>query len=265
MSEANHAHLFANHAYLFGIYDRLCEERAKVVALDLGCGKGELITRAHERGREGFFGAETFYESDEWADQETGDILPATREAIKLIGPDGRLPFPDDTFDFICSNQVFEHIADPANMVRELARVAKPDAVQVHLFPTREKIVEGHVEIPLVHRLPDGPLRKGWAHIWHRSGRASFSGNVAWPEWWADLGTFLRDQTFHRPWREFEDYFRERFDVGRVEQDKLLFHLRQRQSRFAGAAAALTARLPRKAVSAIEARRVGVAVKLTSD
>lgn len=46
-------------------------------------------------------------------------------EAIQ-IEPGATLPFPDQTFDLIVSDHVFEHIDDPSQVASELDRVLKP-------------------------------------------------------------------------------------------------------------------------------------------
>jgi hypothetical protein len=72
----------------------------------------------------------------------------------------------------------------------------------------------------------------------------------------------MRDDVFHRPWTEFEAAFRRRFEVRRREQDKLLFHLRQRRSKPFRAAARVFSSLPAWLASVIELRRAGAAVEL---
>jgi SAM-dependent methyltransferase len=57
------------------------------------------------------------------------DPVVMTNEALDrafLIGPDGRLPIPDQSIDVIVSDFVFEHIQDAASAARELDRVLKP-------------------------------------------------------------------------------------------------------------------------------------------
>ena len=50
---------------------------------------------------------------------------------------DGRaLPFADGTFDFVFSSNVLEHIADLPTIFRELRRVARRDALHVHVLPS---------------------------------------------------------------------------------------------------------------------------------
>lgn len=49
------------------------------------------------------------------------------------------LEFPDCSFDYVCSNAVFEHIDDPEKAVKELHRVLKPGGIaniEIHLYPS---------------------------------------------------------------------------------------------------------------------------------
>ena len=50
---------------------------------------------------------------------------PGADETV-VIEPDARLPFPDAAFDLVVSDFVFEHIQNPEQVSRELARVLKP-------------------------------------------------------------------------------------------------------------------------------------------
>lgn len=50
---------------------------------------------------------------------------PGADETL-VIRPGAPLPFDDNTFDLIVSDFVFEHIADPALVSRELKRILKP-------------------------------------------------------------------------------------------------------------------------------------------
>jgi ubiquinone/menaquinone biosynthesis C-methylase UbiE len=46
-----------------------------------------------------------------------------------LVGDANRLPFPDASFDFVLSNSVLHHLANPLALLNEMARVARPDGV----------------------------------------------------------------------------------------------------------------------------------------
>lgn len=85
-----------------------------------------------------------------------------------LLGVGEELPFADDSFDLILSNEVLEHVADDRACAAEMARVTRPGGRIVVFAPNRWYPVEQHGvywggeyhfgNIPLVNYLPD-PLR----------------------------------------------------------------------------------------------------------
>ena len=85
-----------------------------------------------------------------------------------VLGVGERLPFADDTFDLILSNEVIEHVADDRAAAAEMARVARPGGRIVLFAPNRWYPVEQHGiywrgeyhfgNEPLVNYLPN-PLR----------------------------------------------------------------------------------------------------------
>jgi SAM-dependent methyltransferase len=93
-------------------------------------------------------------------------ILLAARLAVRMFRRCGfrhenieQLSFVDASLDFIVSNDVFEHVADPVGAFRECARVLKPGGVMFATFPffsdmgksaTRARLGPGGVE----HLLP---------------------------------------------------------------------------------------------------------------
>jgi SAM-dependent methyltransferase len=88
--------------------------------LDVGCGAGGAAQLARERGAavSGF--------------DATGPLLEIARERV----PDGdfregdmeQLPFEDDSFDVVVGFNSFQFAGDPANALREAARVARDGA-----------------------------------------------------------------------------------------------------------------------------------------
>ena len=70
------------------------------------------------------------------------------------------LPFDGDSFDYVFSNAVIEHVGGPsraAAMLSESARVARKGAF--HTTPNRWFPVEVHTQLPLLHWLP-----RRWQH-----------------------------------------------------------------------------------------------------
>ena len=94
----------------------------------------------------------------------------------------------------------------------------EPDGVHVHVWPTREIVMEGHLGVPLYHRLP-ARWRERYVRWFYERGIAMWiEKHASFDEWWGDLGTFMRDEVCYRPWTEFEAAFRRRFEVRRREK-----------------------------------------------
>lgn len=85
--------------------------------LDLGCGAHKDMARYRTVERE------------VWgADFQTHPNLEFA-EWFRLLGPDGAIPFPDDTFDVVVANMVMEHVESPAAFLHEISRVLRPGGV----------------------------------------------------------------------------------------------------------------------------------------
>ena len=67
------------------------------------------------------------------------DAVPSSFEAegleCRALLPDGRLPYPDRTFDAAVSIEVVEHVEDQFAFLRELARIVKSDGWVVVTTP----------------------------------------------------------------------------------------------------------------------------------
>lgn len=126
--------------------------------LDDGCGLGSYL-EAFAPYSDQRFGVEVEFER----------LLPARERATGVVQAVGeRLPFPDESFDFVFSNEVIEHVADDRQYAAEMVRVCRPGGRILLFCPNRWYPVEQHGiywrgvykfgNIPLVNYLPD-PLR----------------------------------------------------------------------------------------------------------
>jgi SAM-dependent methyltransferase len=128
------------------------------VILDNGCGLGTYL--AHFAPYTPWrFGLEIEHE-------RAVKALPTAAGIVQAAGE--YLPFASETFDFVFSNEVIEHVADDARAAAEMVRVVKGNGRLLIFCPNRWYPVEQHGiywrgqykfgNIPLVNYLPN-PLR----------------------------------------------------------------------------------------------------------
>ena len=85
--------------------------------LDVGCATGALVERAARRGWDAR-GVEICGPAAEYARN--------IRKVSVLTGTLEEAAFPEDSFDFVHSSHVLEHIAEPREFVAEIRRILKP-------------------------------------------------------------------------------------------------------------------------------------------
>jgi SAM-dependent methyltransferase len=130
--------------------------------LDIGCGIGTYVRRFRQ------------YSDDvHGVDVEPERVAEASVELPNIhLAPGEALPFPDDYFDVVFSNEVIEHVSDDRKTISEAVRVTKPGGTIVIFAPNRLYPFETHGayfgkryvfgNIPLVNWLPD-PVRNRFA------------------------------------------------------------------------------------------------------
>jgi SAM-dependent methyltransferase len=122
--------------------------------LDDGCGLGTYLD-AFAPYSQHRFGLEIEFDR----------ALKATPTASGIIqGVGESLPFAGDTFHFVFSNEVIEHVSDDAQYAAEMVRVAKPAGRLLLFCPNRWYPVEQHGvfwrgnykfgNVPLINYLP---------------------------------------------------------------------------------------------------------------
>lgn len=138
--------------------------------LDFGCGAGGTVYEWRERGYDacGFDlidtvalrqpGDRRFFSSLEKPRENPAD----TRIADKAV----RTPYGDASFDFIYSLAVIEHCYALDGMMAECARLLKPDGIALHLFPSRNQLIEPHFYVPFGGRIQSD----AWLRLWARLG-----------------------------------------------------------------------------------------------
>lgn len=160
--------------------------------LDVGCGNGELTAYMLDCLNElrpdqtfEFFGLDV----TDHGVQKTG-YFESTRNKLYERHPDvdwgGRLaaisvndewPYDDEYFDIIMSNQVVEHIGDHKRFFSDVSRCLRDRGWSVHLFPVKESLYEGHLYLPLAHRVYNSDLRVAWLKCLSRLGLGKYASH----------------------------------------------------------------------------------------
>lgn len=190
----------ANYRYFV---DRLVRDAGgtNLCILDYGCGKGDIVVLARERGIDAF-GVEKFYGGSDIRDDVAAAGLLG--DAVRELGDDGRIPFPDAGFDAVVSNQVFEHVEDLEPVLAEIVRVLKPGGRLLCSFPSRGIVREVHCGVPVVHWLPKATrARYYWLLAFRVLGFGTHKHGKSRRAWAADFAAWLRKYTFYRTRRQF--------------------------------------------------------------
>ena len=121
-------------ALLSNFIDKICASLISIGAskkrgIDAGCGEAHMLGHLHARGVVG----------EIVAVDVNNDYLAYARQkypydhflAADLIN----LPFPDHTFDYVISTEVFEHLDDPVSAITELRRIGKKGRLFDHFRP----------------------------------------------------------------------------------------------------------------------------------
>lgn len=127
----------------------------KGILLDNGCGLGTYL-RAFAPFSQARFGLEVEHE-------RAVKALPYAEGIVEAVGE--QLPFPENLFHFILSNEVIEHVADDGRYLAEMVRVLQVGGRIIIFCPNRWHPFEQHGiywrgkyrfgNIPLVNYLPN--------------------------------------------------------------------------------------------------------------
>jgi len=132
--------------------------------LDVGCSAG-LIAREVSRHVAYTIGIDPELVAVRRAQE---DLAEAGKLAF-VCGAGEALPFADGTIDVAICNHVYEHAVDPLSMMREIARVLRPDGVCFFAGGHTWQLIEPHYRLPLLSLLP----RALASSIVRASGRGS--------------------------------------------------------------------------------------------
>jgi ubiquinone/menaquinone biosynthesis C-methylase UbiE len=129
--------------------------------LDFGCGEGRMVYALRKLGYRAF-GTDIAPPSGDAERLIRADRLCRPREQpLRLIhAEDYKIPFDNESFDFVVSWDVMEHVQHHAEALSEINRVLKRGGRSLHFFPSRYCILEPHIGVPL------GTVLQGYSYLY---------------------------------------------------------------------------------------------------
>jgi len=177
----------------------------KSTIMDFGCGSGRTVSELRSLGYQAF-GCDVAFKTDKDVDtaslSESSFIRPISFQPYSL-------PFEDNTFDFILSNQVFEHVKNYSEAISEIRRVLKPNGICLHVFPSRYKPIEAHVSVPFSSMIQT----YAWLYIWAKLGlRNKSQHSLSAQETASKNFNYLRQNTNYLSKKQISKEFKNHFD-----------------------------------------------------
>lgn len=117
--------------------------------LDVGCGSGGIACVLAQKADH-----VTGVDPEPWEAWRAAVGVHANLQLLAGEFDGASPPLPDASFDVVICNQVYEHVRDPAALVRNIHRVLKPGGLCYFAGPNLLWPIEPHVFWPIVHWLP---------------------------------------------------------------------------------------------------------------
>jgi SAM-dependent methyltransferase len=195
--------------------------RGVIRILDVGCGNGHLLAFLHQNLAGTHADRKIEFEGFDLSLRDRPEFPESTivyldnvapgfswRERISAIEPGAPWPHASDTFDIVVSNQVLEHVMHLEPFMREIRRVLAPGGISANLFPVRSKLFDGHVVMPLVHRVSGHEQLIAFVALCGRLGIGKLRGpklpqDLSVEEYARIRADYLSFSVWHRPWKDF--------------------------------------------------------------
>jgi SAM-dependent methyltransferase len=188
-----------NYQYVLDLADQQGGKQEGAKILDFGCGRAQVVMAGLKAGFD-IHGTDTFEGVyNDWYNQCPEEVAGKIHKIIE-----GRLPFEDNSFDVVISNQVFEHIPDYRPSLQEISRILKPGGKMIALFPVKETWYEGHVGLYFPHYLSSWPNIQ-YRYMWLCSllGFGFRKSGVNAKEWAKTRQSVIHDVCFYHPKKIF--------------------------------------------------------------
>lgn len=142
--------------------------------LEFGCGGGDTTVYLNEKGYD-VQGVDIleYWGKDAALYGAAAPVVPERfRPKLHVVDPnENKLPFADNTFALIFSDQTLEHVFDYRSIFLEQARVLKPGGIAIHRFPHAFTRIEPHTRVPVTFLNRYKAYLAIWALLGRRNSR----------------------------------------------------------------------------------------------
>lgn len=219
--EEPHDETFAD-LFLSVLRDLGCALESDDAILDFGCGEGRQVTALRARGYRAF-GVDVYDRSAAAFAQCLNSGFCGRHEQIfsaaELVPY--RLPYDEGAFAVVFSNQVMEHVQDWGAALAEIHRVLRPGGVMVHFFPSRWRVIESHVHVPLASVFQGLPYLKAWAWL---GVRTAAQKHLSWEVVARANHQYLTTRTNYLSKSQIQRYAERQFGNVRFAEDVFIRH-----------------------------------------
>jgi SAM-dependent methyltransferase len=214
-------------AFVLDEIARYFPEKKNIRVLDYGCGNGDLVRFLLHHGYDAFgVDVDTFF--DDFYSYTDKELLAQKR--ISVIDVDGQGPMSGQTFDFVLSHMVVEHIVDKRRYFAAVSRYMNGSGVALFLYPLRESVREGHIRQYFIHWIPKGRLRIAAAYVQKIARIPRDNGGTA------NVHEFVKEKVgivdtscFYETNRAIDRYLAEYFDFSHAETEYFIFRAQQKK------------------------------------
>ena len=123
-----------------------------VSILDFGCGAGGLVQEMVDLGYDAYGTDIRFKDGksrDRLIEQNRLVLIENIESRSNIDSGAYKIPFNDERFDIVISDNTIEHVNNLEQYVSESRRVLKRNGIFYCYFPSRFKMIEPHVGVPL--------------------------------------------------------------------------------------------------------------------
>jgi SAM-dependent methyltransferase len=142
--------------------------------LDFGCGSGRFTYEYLDSG----FTSVSGYDVANYVNLRKPEDISRFRfddsgGAVGTYPSMSKIPWPDNSFDFIFATSVFEHVIDQEIAFREIQRVLKTGGYFLNQFPSKWRPIEPHIHVPFGAAIQF----RWWFRLWAALGIRKMSIN----------------------------------------------------------------------------------------